>query len=381
MNSRERVWMALNHNEPDRIPIDAGSTVVTSIHLEAYERLKNFIGIKGGKVEVIDYMQQLAKLEEEVLERFHVDTRRLTIKPAQGWKKVSENLFQNEWGIKFSKPSSSHYYEMVEHPLAHTNIKELSDYPWPNPYDPRRIEGLEREAKRLYYETSYAIVLRAGLIESCFAFPSWLRGYAQFYKDLVSNKEFINALLDELFNFIKALVDMVLQLVGKYVQVVMVGDDLGTQQGPLISPKLYKNLIKPRQKELYTFIKKRTDAKLLLHSCGSIYRFIADFIEVGVDALNPIQVSAQEMDTKRLKTQFGNKLAFWGGGCDTQHILPFGTPTQVRAEVKKRIKDLAPGGGFIFAPVHNIQYDVSPENICALYDAAYEWGKYPLRIS
>ena len=381
MNSRERVWMALNHKEPDRIPIDAGGTVVTAIHLEAYKRLKDFMGLKGGKVDIIDPMQQLAKLEEEVLERFHVDTRRLTIKPAHEWKKISENLFENEWGIRFSKPSNSHYYEMVEHPLAHADIKELGDYPWPDPYDPRRIEGLEREAKRLYDETSYAIVLRAGLTESCFAFPSWLRGDVQFYKDLISNKEFVNALLDRLFDFIKALVDMVLQLVGKYVQVVMVGDDLGTQQGPLISPKLYKELIKPRQKELYTFIKKRTDAKLLLHSCGSVYQFIPDFIEVGVDALNPIQVSAQDMDTKRLKTEFGSDLAFWGGGCDTQHILPFGTPTQVREEVKKRIKDLAPGGGFIFTPVHNIQYDVSPENICALYDAAYEWGKYPIRIS
>jgi len=377
MTSRERVLNALNHEEPDRVPIDIGSAV-SSIHVEAYKRLRKYLCVKGDKIEIIDNMQQVVKVEEEVLKRFHVDTRHISLKPAQPWRKCSEGIYQDEWGIKYIKPVNSHYYDMIEHPLARATIKDLDDYPWPDPYDLRRVEGLEKEAKRLYEDTPYAIVL-SGFSESLFGLPSWLRGHAQFYMDLVSNEEFVNALLDKLLNYWKSLADISLQLVGKYVQVVKLADDLGMQRGPIISPKLYRKFIKPRQRELYTFIKKRTKAKVFLHSCGSVYDFISDFIEIGVDILNPIQVSAKNMNTKRLKEEFGDKLTFWGGGCDTQCILPQRTSTQVREEVKRRIKELASGGGFIFTPVHNIQYDVDPENICALYDAALEFGKYPLR--
>ena len=331
--------------------------------------------MKGDKIEIIDNMQQVVKVEGEVLERFHIDTRHISLKPVQPWERCCEGLYQDEWGIKYARPVNSHYYDMVEHPLARATVKDLDDYPWPDAYDPQRMEGLERETKRFYEDTPYAIVL-AGFSESLFGLPSWLRGHAQFYMDLVSNEEFVNVLLDRLLNYWKSLADIALQLVGKYIQVVRLADDLGMQEGPIISPGSYRKLIKPRQREIYTFIKKRTKAKVLLHSCGSIYTLIPDFIEIGVDALNPIQVSAKDMDTKRLKEEFGDKLTFWGGGCDTQHILPQGTPTQVREEVRRRIKNLAPAGGFIFTPVHNIQYDVSAENICALYDTALEFGKY-----
>jgi len=376
---RERIWMALNHREPDRVPIDMGSWT-SSIHIGAYKRLRNYLGIKEGKIEISDVMQQIVKIEENILERFHVDTRNIFLKPAQPWRKCSKGIYRDEWGIKYTKSANNNYYDMIEYPLAHATVKELDDYPWPDPYDPRRVEGLEKEAKKLYEDTPYAIVL-SGFSESLFGLPSWLRGPTQFYMDLVSNKEFVNALLDRILNYWKSLANITLQIVGKYIQVVKLADDLGMQRGPIISPKLYRKLIKPRQRELYTFIKKRTKAKILLHSCGSVYNLIPDFIEIGVDALNPIQVSAKDMDTKRLKREFGNKLTFWGGGCDTQHILPQGTPNQVREEVRRRIEDLAPKGGFIFTPVHNIQYDVSPENICALYDAALEFGKYFLSDS
>lgn len=374
MISRERVWAAFNHEKPDRVPMDMGSPV-SSIHIDAYKRLRNYLSIKEDKIEIIDNMQQVVKVEEEVLERFHIDTRHISLKPAQPWEKCSEGLYQDEWGIKYASPVNSYYYDMVEHPLARATVKDLDDYLWPDAYDSRRVEGLEKEAKRLYEDTPYAIVL-SGFTESLFGLPSWLRGHAQFYMDLVSNEEFVNVLLDRLLNYWKSLADIALQLIGKYIQVIRLADDLGMQEGPIISPELYRKLIKPRQREFYTFIKKRTKARVLLHSCGSIYALIPDFIEIGVDALNPIQVSAKDMDTKRLKEEFGDKLTFWGGGCDTQHILPQGTPTQVREEVRRRIKHLAPAGGFIFTPVHNIQYDVSPESICALYDTALELGKY-----
>jgi len=164
--------------------------------------------------------------------------------------------------------------------------------------------------------------------------------------------------------------------VGKYIQVVVGGDDLAMQEGPLISLDLYRKLIKPRQKELFSFIKKRTAAYLFYHSCGSVSQFIPDLIEVGVDILNPVQVSAKNMDTHRLKKEFGHEISFWGGGCDTQKILSFGKPEEIKGEVKRRIRDLTPGGGFVFTQVHNIQPGVPPENIVAMFEAASEYGRY-----
>jgi uroporphyrinogen decarboxylase len=168
-----------------------------------------------------------------------------------------------------------------------------------------------------------------------------------------------------------------LEAVGDCIDVVVVSDDLGGENGPLISPELYRELVKPAQKKLWQFIKSNTEAYLFLHSCGSIYRFIPDLIEIGVDILNPIQVAAKDMDTRRLKDEFGDKLIFWGG-IDTQRILPFGSPEDVESEVKKRIADMAPGGGYVLTAVHNIQAGVSPENICMMYDAARKWGAYPI---
>ncbi len=169
-----------------------------------------------------------------------------------------------------------------------------------------------------------------------------------------------------------------LELVGPYVDVVRVADDLGTELGPIISPELYRALIKPRQKKLYGLIKSKTGARLLLHSCGAVRDLIGDFIDIGVDALNPVQVSARGMDSRSLKKEFGKQMCFWGGGCDTQRVLPFGGIEDIRREVRRRVSDLAPGGGFVFAPVHNIQFDVTPERIEALYAASREYGSYPI---
>lgn len=212
--------------------------------------------------------------------------------------------------------------------------------------------------------------------------PCRLRGHTQFYMDMLLNEEFINALLDKFVDYWISLAEATLKPIGEYITAVSFNDDIGTQKGPLISPEIYRKLIKPRQKKFYAKIKEcAPNAKLVLHSCGSVYKFIPDFIEIGIDALNPIQLTAKDMsDTERLKKEFGDKLTFWGGGCDTQEILPNGTVSDIREEVKRRIQDLAPGGGFVFTPVHNIQPDVSPENICTLYDAAYEFGKYPLTL-
>jgi len=376
MTPRERVIKSIEHREPDRIPIDMG-TAVSSIHIEAYRKLKKYLGIDKTEPRIIDMMQQVVEIEEPVLQRFNVDTRQLFIKSAKPWHRLPDGNYVNEWGIKFKKPENSHYYDMYEHPLADAEIGDLETFSWPDPDDPRRIMGLREQAMELYHNTDYALIL-GGFGECMFGLPSWLRGHAHFYMDLISNRDFVTALLDRLLDIEIRLARNVLEAVGEYIQVVRVSDDLGTEQGPIISPSLYRELIKPRQKKLYQYIKSKTRAKLLLHSCGSVYKLIPDFIDIGVDALNPIQVSARDMDTRKLKKEFGDKIAFWGGGCDTQKVLPLGTVDDVKKEVRTRIKDLAPGGGFIFTPVHNIQYDVSPEKICALYDTVIEVGRYPI---
>ena len=379
MISRERVESALNHQEADRVPIDLGGTAMSSMHIETYQKVLNYLGIKE-EVILVDQFQRSVKISKEVNERFHGDTW-LVCPKWKPWTQVSQDHYIDEWGIKYYDSPDSLYWHMVEHPLAEATVETLEDYIWPDPYDPQKMDGLVEEVKRIYEQTDYAIVFGGfGFKGDLFDMPCRLRGHTNFFMDLLLNEEFINALLEKFVNYWSSLAEVSLKPIGEYITAVSFNDDMGTQTGPLISPEVYRKLIKPRQREFYAKVKEcAPNAKLVLHSCGSVYKFIPDFIEIGIDALNPIQLTAKDMsDTQRLKKEFGDKLTFWGGGCDTQEILPNGTESDIREEVKRRIKDLAPGGGFVFTPVHNIQPDVSPENICTLYDAAHEFGQYPL---
>jgi uroporphyrinogen decarboxylase len=196
--------------------------------------------------------------------------------------------------------------------------------------------------------------------------------------DLVAEPEFAEAFLDRLCESICTAQKLFLTEVGDLIDVHFAADDLAGQSGPLVSPELWRRLIKPRQARILATIKAHTQAKIFYHSCGAVDAFIPDLIEIGVDILNPVQVSAAGMDTATLKKKYGRNLSFWGGGCDTQKVLPYGTPADVRAEVRHRIRDLAPGGGFVFNPVHNIQPLVPPENVVALFQAARDYGRYPI---
>jgi len=380
MISRERVEMALNHQEADRVPIDLGGTAMSSMHIETYKKVLDYFGIEE-RIEFVDQFQRSVRISKEVNDKFHGDTW-LVCPKWKPWKEICKDHFIDEWGIKYYDSPDSLYWHMEEHPLAGATVETLEDYAWPDPNDPQRMEGLEKEVKRVYEDTDYAIVFGGfGFKGDLFDMPCRLRGHMNFYMDLLTNKDFINALLGKFVKYWSALAEATLKPIGKYISAVSFNDDVGSQSGPLIAPATYRELIKPRQKEFYAKVKEcAPKAKLVLHSCGSVYQFIPDFIEIGIDALNPIQLTAKDMsDTDRLKREFGDRLTFWGGGCDTQRILPKGSKSEIREEVKRRIKDLAPGGGFVFTPVHNIQPDVSPENICTLYDAAYEFGKYPLQ--
>ncbi|GAH36928.1 unnamed protein product, partial [marine sediment metagenome] len=236
----------------------------------------------------------------------------------------------------------------------------------------------QEDAKKLFGNTEYAIVgdARAG---SLFERNWYLTGIERFLTDMLLNQEFIEKLLAISLEIQEKKISKFLDAVGNYIQVLALNGDLAMQTGPLMSPDLYRKVIKPYHEKLHRLVKSKTNAKIFRHCCGSVVPFISDFIEYRIDAIHPVQVSAKDMDTKKLKEKFGDKISFWGG-IETQHVLPYGTVEDVEKEVKRRIHDLAPGGGYVLAAVHNIQRDVPPENIVAMFKAAKDYGKYPIKL-
>ena len=397
MNSRERVLTALQHKEADRVPLDLGAMLSTGITGMAYNKLKSYLGIRDGRTRMYDLGQQLAEPETEILERIGADVLPLFVSDPKRWKPStlpdgspcevpegfnpetlpdgSQVLRDGQGHIVSQMPKDGYYYDSVYFPLAGVStVEELDQYPSYSPIDERTLVDLHERAKDLYENTEYALMLNGG--GGIYEPAQGLRGWDVFMMDLAGDPAFAGALLDRLVDANIQRLEQILPAVEGYVQVIQVGDDLGMQDGPQLSPRLYRKVVKPRHQRLYRYIKEHSSAYLFLHTCGSVYRFIPDFIEMGVDILNPVQVSARDMGSKRLKQEFGKDIVFWGGGCDTQKVLPFGTPVEVREEVRRRMGDLAPGGGFVFNQVHNIQVGVPPENIMAMYDAVREFGAY-----
>jgi uroporphyrinogen decarboxylase len=381
LTPRERVRTALAHKEPDRVPMDLGGAV-SCIHMKAYERLIERLGIKA-KPKLSDKIQQLAKPDEEVLQALEVDFRHIGLK--KGFFAGAEDryddpsgrpYFIDEWGIKWGK--NPFYYDMVDHPLKDATVEDLEKYDWPDPRDPERYEGLREEVKNLYYSTDYALVADA-IFGGVFECAWWLRGFEKFVLDMHKRPEFAEALLSKILELYIGFYDRYLSEVGDYVEMVEVGDDVGAQTAPLISPALLRKYIKPRWKELYNFIHGKTKARIFHHSCGSVYIFLNDFIEAGVDVLNPIQPRAAMMDIGRIKREAGDKLVLHGG-IDNQRVLPYGTPVDVENEVKRVLRAAAPGGGYVLAVAHNIQADTPPENILAMFKSALKYGSYPIRL-
>jgi uroporphyrinogen decarboxylase len=376
MTSRERLRASLRHEEPDRVPIDWGGGT-TGIEIEAYDRLKALLGFDGPPTRT--FVRDHVEIDEPILQRFGIDTRYLRVGPPSGYRLQldADNSYLDIWGTRWRKPPSSLYYDMVEFPIAEPTREALRRYRWPDPRDPGRTAGLRERARFLAGETEFGVVLDVtgfGVFEQGWA----LRGFENFLADLLAEPEFAEALIQGVADYQVALYEHVLAEVGPYLDVVMVAEDLGTQTGPMVSPAVYRRLIKPAQKRVWQSIKRQTRASLFLHSCGAIRAFIPDLIEIGVDILNPVQVAATGMDPGTLKAEFGKDLVFWGGGCDTQTVLTFGTPDDVEAEVRRRISALAPGGGFVFNQVHNVQPQVPAENIVRMLDTALAYGRYPI---
>ena len=399
MTSRERVIESLKHGEPDMVPMDLGGTESSGITGIAYNRLRKHLGLGCGETQIFDVYQQITKIEDDVRSIIKPDTVPLLFEPV-GWKPFSlpdgsscsipekwnpERDDRGDWVVRDSKgiiyarmPAGGYYFEPVNPPLAEVrNVIELNafdetiesfDQPF---FADESLDMTANRARRLFEETDYAIV--ANLQLHLLAAGQQLRGYENFMVDLLLNKNLAHALLERLTDAYIRRCKRYFERTDEYIQVVLLNDDLGTQNGPMLSPDCYREMLWPYQKRLFGYIKEKTDAYILFHSCGSVYQFIPSLIEAGVDALNPVQVSAAGMDTGRLKKEYGKDITFWGGGCDTQHVLRNGTAEEIRDEVKRRIDDLAPGGGFVFTQVHNIQPDVPPENIMAMYEAFYTY--------
>ncbi|MGA7578312.1 MAG: uroporphyrinogen decarboxylase family protein [Desulfobaccales bacterium] len=377
MTHRERLLRALNHQEPDRVPIDLGGTYASSIALDAYVQLTQYLNLRD-EPQVMRKWASAVKPDEKVLKALDIDTRMVVPRYDASWNEYwrltalpDPNTFLDEWGVPWTKPEKGPSF-ISKHPLAgELTLEDVERFPWPNPDDPERYKGLKEQAKRLREETDFAV---AGVFpRPPVSLSQFIRGYQDWFLDMGMNHPIIEAIMDHILDVDLKIGERVLAEIGKYVDVMFVHDDLATQESLMCSPKTYRKIIKPRHKKIFDFIKTHSDAKILYHCDGAIAPLLDDFIEIGVDALNPVQISAAGMDTAGLKEKFGDRLSFWGA-IDTHTILPQGSVAEVRQEVKKQIECLGKNGGYVLAAVHNIQKDVPPENVVAMFKAAREFG-------
>ena len=385
MNSRERVLTALNHREPDRVPFDMGGTIVTGINVKAYTALRDYLGLPRIEPIIVDVVQQLAQVDDDVLDRLGVDVENVAPRSSASYKiEIKEmedgnyTYFYDEYGIGWRMPKvGGLYYDMFDHPLrGDIDESDVDCYVLPDPKDPARFAGLREAAERVIEEEKRALVV-GNLSAGIFEMYLWTRGFMKGYADFIGRPALSQKIMHRFMDLQLAYWEKMFDVLGDMIDIVQLADDFAGQNDMLISPSSYRRYIKPLHKELFDFIRSRSSAKIFLHSCGSIRKVIPDLIEIGLDIINPVQVSAAGMDSAELKREYGKDLTFWGGGVDTQRAFDENhTPAEVSEDVKRRITDLMPGGGFVFATVHNIQHNVPPENIMAMWETLQEYGIY-----
>lgn len=376
MKPRERVIRALERKEVDRVPLDLGGSLCSTIKLPAYQRLADHLGFQV-EPDIIIKRSKLVRVDEKILQYFGIDIRCLYVKtPEVSARELPDGTLVNQWGVPYRKPvDSEENYSICGHPLQEADFEDLERYPWPQVGTAPSPPALIQQAKDLHENTDYAVMLNIDQPE-VFDICWYLRGFENFLVDLIANPKFAHGLLRIVTDIQKQRFAAVLGDFGRYIDIVYLADDLSSQQAPYISPELYRSHVKAYHRELIELIRTHSDAKIFFHCCGNVRDLLDDLIDIGVDVINPVQVSARDMDPVQLKRDFGERIAFWGG-VDTQHVLPYGSVDEVKEAVKHCIEALAPGGGYILAPVHNIQQDVPAENIVAMYKTALQWGRPP----
>ena len=381
MTGRERLLTALAHREPDRIPLDLGSTQVTGIHVVAYRKLRQALGLPAVEPQLFDVIQGLALPDDDLLRLLGVDTRGLNPLNSHNWGVVEEEgmdekygdlywSYHDEWGITHRKPRPDGlYYSLWQAPLNRPDLsaQDILRHPWPRMDDPQRIAGLRQKAEQ-YRAAGFAVVLKdpfAGIFEMA----QRIVGMENLLVMMASDAALAGVLFEKLAGLKLSFWEMALPRLADAVDVISHADDYGTQESQLISPRMYRQQIKPHWQVVLGRVRALApQARLFFHSCGNVRPLIPDFIEMGVEILNPVHIRAQGMEPAALKRDFGDALSFWGGGVDTQGVLPYGTPDQVRDDVRRNLDALALGGGYVFNTVHNIQADVPAENMIAMYE-------------
>ncbi len=395
MTHRERILCTLSHEEPDKMAIDFGGMRSTGITAVAYNRLRKYLKMPINNTRVYDLFQQLAEPEPDILEQFGGDVlqlhrycpsfdipidkwRRDTLSDGSPcWVPVGFHPVRCEDGalevrdgdkVIARMPGGGYWFDRVHHPLAEAERNADIDTHEFGVISQAERNYLEKESKRLYDETDYAILGEFGgnLLEG----GHGDFGYQRFMELLVTDPDLVSYYLDRMVDNYLQNLRIYLDAVGDRLQIIQFGDDLGTQEALQISPRMYRQLFKPRHEKLFRFVKENSNAAVFFHSCGEIYELIPDLIEIGVDILNPVQISAPKMQPEKLKKEFGDRLTFWGGGCDTQSVLPYASLVEIKNHVTENIRIFSKGGGFVFNQVHNIQQDIAPERIVAMYETA-----------
>ncbi|TFG29523.1 MAG: hypothetical protein EU532_02995 [Promethearchaeota archaeon] len=386
MNSRERILTSFNHKEPDKVPLDLGGNQ-SGIHIKAYKKLIDFLEIEDNQIQTYDFVQQLAVPCEELLQRFNIDTR--YIRPLGGMIKIDDFEPQYEgkyvgvydqfgvfWGNFAEKDLDEIlYYDPVVHPLSECkSTQDIKNYEWPDGKDKTPFKGLRDYAKNLRKTTDYALVTPpTGCI---YEYTTFLFGFTQVLRYLRTKQELLIAAMEELLQYWIDYNITFFNEVGEYLDIICINGDLAEQAGPIMNLELYDAMIKPIERQLSEKVHDLADIKINYHCCGSVPLFIPHWAEIGYDAFNPVQISAYDMDPCSLKNRFGNIITFWGGACNTQKTLPFGTPDQIRDELRRNLECFKPDGGYIAANIHNITAEVPPQNIVALFDGLNEFRDY-----
>ncbi len=414
MNSRERVLAALNHEQPDRVPVDFGAHRSSGINAIAYANLKKAMGIESGDIYVYDMVQQLAIVEEPVLEAFNVDCVEMGrgfMQDDSDWKdwtlpdgtpckipayinieeRDGDSFLVSDSGVDLAvQKKDSVFFEQIYFPLADRNfenddftyIKDIFEssmwtgIPAPGGHIPLSEEGLKKlkeGAKSLRESTDRAIVGLFG--GNMFEAPQFLYRMDNYLSYMALYPEACIRLSEILCEMYMGALDKWLSAVGPYIDIILFGDDLGGQTGPLLSKNMYRNYFKPYHKKLWNRAKELAEVKVMLHSCGGIEPFLDDLIEIGLDTVNPVQTDCQGMDPRALKEKYSDRICFWGGGCDTHAVLPLAEPGVVAEHVREQVEIMAQGGGFVFQQVHNIMSETKPENIIAMFEAVKQFNE------